>query len=258
MNSFKLAIHAASVSAVLLALAACEGTQPTAAPGKVPAANKDVLFSETFSDSGLFTISKNPLGGYDYSIEARIGSTAERMIGTTVEQSSLAEIYRTLHEGKGEVPAVVGEASAWLESRPAPVSDKPAFNPAQVALEKGASESAFKTGYCRSFGDGIYTWKSMSCIWKASANQAVTPGVLGDNFANDRVYAWNNSGYTATMSLYKSDWSGKANTWMPTLKPYWVTWFSWGGTYTNANAVIQLPYQTYGEVGLSNHSRYLK
>ena len=260
MNSSKLAIQAAGISALVFALAACDGTQATAAPEKAPEVNHGVVFSETFSDSGLFTINKNDLGGYDFSIDARIGSKAEAMMAATANQSSLAEIYRTIHEGKSEVPAVVSEASNWLESRPAPVSEKPDLNPAPaaLALEKGASKSAFYDGYCKNFYDGIYVWRSMSCVWLQKANQTYTGGVLGDNFANDRVYAWNSTPYTATMQLWNANLTSQPNTWSPTLQPYWVTWFTWGGTYSNAKAYIKLPTGRTGEIGVSNHSRYVK
>ncbi|HKP95050.1 MAG TPA: hypothetical protein VJ385_04760 [Fibrobacteria bacterium] len=37
-----------------------------------------------------------------------------------------------------------------------------------------------------------------------------------------RSYGWNNTTWTATMSL-------SASAWKPTIPPYWVTWIQWGG-----------------------------
>lgn len=256
MISFKLGMQAASLSALVFALAACDSNQTPALSGESPEIDPGVVYSEAFADSGIFTITKNSLGGYNYSVEARIGSEAEARLVAGANKPTLAEVYQSIHEGKTETPAVVSEVSHWLESQAPSGSEKRNESLAPPALEKAASQSDFTNGYCKSFIDGSYYWKSMSCIWKPGNNQTTSGGVNGDNVANDRVYAWNNTAYPAKLRLWNTNFTGYANPWNPTLNPYWVTWFSWGGTYSNANAVISLPGGIFGEIALSNHARY--
>lgn len=255
MNSFKLALRAAGLPALMLAFAGCDSTQPTATNGESPESKAGVVYSEAFADSGLFTISKNPLGGYNYNVQARIGSKAEAMMAASVNEPTLAGVYQSLHEGKTETPAIVGEVSDWLKNQPSSILEKERAIPGPMALEKAASQSAFTNGYCIDFYEGIYRWRPMSCVWKAANNQTTSGGVYGNNVSNDRVYAWNNTAYLATLRLWNTNFTGYANAWAPTLNPYWVTWFTWGGTYTNANAVISLPSGLFGEIALSNHAR---
>jgi hypothetical protein len=259
MNSFKTAIRAAGLPALVLAFAGCEGTQPTATKGESPESGRlGVVYSEAFADSGLFTITENPLGGYNYNVEARIGSKAEKMMAASAAQPTLAGVYQAIHEGKTETPAIVSEVSDWLESQRPSGSSQERETPAPMALEKAASQSDFVNGYCRSFDDGIYVWKSITCYWKPGNNQMTTDKVNGNNVANDRVYAWNANAYPAVLELWNTNRTARLTTATGTLKPYWVTWFSWGGSYWNANVVIKLPSGIFGELGLSNHARFLR
>jgi hypothetical protein len=71
--------------------------------------------------------------------------------------------------------------------------------------------------------------------------------------STDRVYAWNATPYTATLSLWNAGHASQPNTARLTLQPYWVTWFQWYGTYSNAYAYMELPAGKTGELGLVNH-----
>lgn len=256
MNSFKFAIRAAGIPALMFALTACDGTPTTTTTNESSDLRSGVVYSEAFADSGRFTITKTALGEYNYNVEARIGSKAEAMMTASATEPTLAGVYQALHEGKTETPAIVSEVSGVLESRKPAVWENDRVAPAPLALSKAASESAFKTGYCKDIPDGPYVWKVVTCVWKPGNNQTTTGGVYGNGFVNDRVYAWNNTAYLAKLKLWNTNFTGSPNTWNPSLNPYWVTWFQWGGTYSNANAVISLPSGYFGEIGLSVHSVY--
>jgi hypothetical protein len=258
MISIQSVFKTTSLSAIVLAFVACESTQTTGTIAESPLSKVDgAVFTENFADEGLFTIEKNPDGGYNYSVGARIGSEAENRMTGSIDVATLEEIYLQIHGGKATIPAIVTEASKWLKSRPTSGIEK--GSPISEPLAKTATESAFKTGYCRNFTEGAYyVWKPTSCIWHPNRNLMGTSGVNSYHDANDRVWVWNATAYTGQLSLWNTNNTAKASTWMPTIKPYWVTWFSWGGTYQNANARLQLPGTFGGELGLSNSTRYLK
>lgn len=258
MNSFKTALQAAGVSAMVFALVACEGNPTTETTVQSPEIKGGTVFSESFADAGMFTIEKNPEGGYNYSVSAQIGSDAEKRMNSSIDVPTLAGVYQQINAGKSETPAIVSEVSDWLESRPSSGLEKAMPTVSPLPLEKAAAQSDFVNGYCRNIYDGSYVWRYTTCDWKPNANYMGTSGVNGDNWANDRVYAWNATPYTATMSLWNSANTAQISTWRPTLQPYWVTWFSWGGTYSNARAAIKLTGTFGGELGLSNHARYAR
>ena len=259
MNSFKSALRTAGLSAMVFTLVACENTPTTETSVEKPALKEGVVFSEAFADAGLFTIEKSTEGGYNYSVSARIGSEAEKRMAASIEQPSLAEVYREIHAGKSETPAVVSEVSQWLKSRPSSGVEKVSPAQAPLALGKTAAESDFRNGYCKNFGEGLYyVWKPMSCIWKANSNYMGTGGVNSYFDANDRVWFWNATPHHATLELWNTAHTAKVSTWVPYQTPYTVSWFSWGGTYTNARATMKLPGTFGGELGISNSSRYYK
>ena len=252
MMSLNRFAQAGCLASYLLLLSACNSpdTSVTAAQdpnqgGKEP----EIVFSETFSDSGRFTITKDPELGLAYNVQARIGSDAEKLLEISSTQTTMAEVYRTLHGGQGELPAVVIDVSAKLESqRSATVRPE---RPAQGAgaLGKASSFSDFSNTYCKDIREGSYIWKFEGCFWGANEHYYLTPWVD----PGDRVYAWNVSPYTATMSLWNQGLATQPNTWRPTLQPYWVTWFQWGGTYSYAYAKMELPAGRTGELGLVVH-----
>jgi hypothetical protein len=257
MNWFKSAIQTASLTAVVFALVACEDSQTTVTSEETPMNKGGVVFSEAFADAGLFTVVKSPEGEYSYSVGARIGSEAEKQLAASVDLPTLAGVYQQIHGEKSEIPAIVSEVSKLLETQAASGTDK--IRATSVALAKAATESGFKTGYCRDFSEGLhYTWKPQTCIWKANSNYMGTPGVNSYSDVNDRVWVWNATPYTAALALWNTGFTAKASTWQPSIQPNWVTWFSWGGTYSNANATVKLPGTYGGELGLSNSSRYYK
>lgn len=257
MNSFKSVLQTAGLSAMVFTLVACESTPMTETTGASPKIKEGVLFSETFADAGLFSIEKNPEGGYNYSVSARIGSEAEKRMAASIDVPTLAGVYQQINAGKSEIPAVVSEVSKWLESRPSSGMEK--IRPAPAPLEKAAAESDFRNGYCKNFGEGLnYVWKPMSCMWKANSNYMGTPGVNSYFDANDRVWVWNATPYNAALTLWNTAFTAKASTWQPSQTPYTVAWFSWGGTYSNANATVKLPGTFGGELGLSNSSRFFR
>lgn len=260
MNSFKSALQIGGLSAMVFALVACEGTQPTATTGESPEIKKGALFTESFSDAGQFILEKSADGGYNFGVSARIGSEAEKLVNATMDVPSLVGVYKQIHEGKSEIPAVVSEASKWLESRPSSGVEKLLPAPAPLApLAKTAAESDFRNGYCRDFIEGNnYVWKPLTCVWRANSNYMGTSGVSSYFDANDRVWYWNATQWTAASALWNTAFTALVSTWKPSVSPYTVMWIQWGGTYSNANATIKLPGTFGGELGLSNSSRYYR
>lgn len=250
MMTINRAVQGGCLAGYLLLISACNNTDSSATAVQDPGQGNgvEILYSESFSDSGRFTISKDPKGGVTYNVQARIGSEAEKLLGSSSAQPTLVEVYRILHGGQDEIPAIVTEVSAQLAARTPdqPLNDQHAA--ASKALGKGASLDAFASGYCRDIRENGYIWKWEGCFWMPSENYLRTPWMD----PGDRVYAWNSTPYTATMSIWNHG-GGQPNTWRPTLQPYWVTWFSWGGNYSNAYVNINLPTGQKGELGLVVH-----
>jgi hypothetical protein len=249
MKTINRAVQAGCFAGSLL-IGACNhsDTSPTAVQNPDQSGNEtEILFSETFSDSGRFTIIKDPKSGITYKVEARMGSEAEKLLATSSAQPTLTEVYRSLHGGQGDVPAIVAEVSAQLGI--------PVYNPTEndrhastpAALGKGAAYADFANTYCKDITEVNYIWRWETCKWGPSARILST----SRTDPSDRVYAWNVTPYTATLSIFVG--STIPNTWRPTLQPYWVTWFQWGGTYSNAYTVMELPPPHTGEMGLSVH-----
>lgn len=257
MHTFKSALQTAGLSAMVFAFVACEESPTTGPSGVSPITQEGAVFSESFADAGQFILEKNPEGGYNFGVSARIGSEAEKRLSASMDEPTLAGLYQRINAGKAEIPAFVSEASKWMASQHSSGAEKP--QPAAAPLAKAASESAFKNGFCKEMGEGInYVWKPMTCIWRANSNYMGTPGVNSFFDANDRVWVWNNTPYTAQTALWNTAFTAKASTWMPTLNPYTVMGFQWGGTYSNANATVKLPGTFGGELGLSNSSRFYR
>jgi hypothetical protein len=247
-------LPSAAGAALLLALAACQGPDtPVSNPEGQAAApeNEKVLFSENFSDAGSFQIMADPSGGFNSIVQAGIGSEAERLLVASSAQPTLAEVYRSLHGGANEVPAVVAQASEHFEARK-PSSRE--ISPSAVPLAKAVSQSGFQTSLCRNFLDGSWKWNVSDCVWDGNRNFLRVEGVNSDGYYPDRVYAWNKTAWTGTMSLASgSPFYPSPNPWKPTIAPYGVGWIQWGGTYSNAVAMIALPSGKYGELGLTDH-----
>lgn len=243
-------------ASILLALAACEGPDTATSAAAKPEAESTggkIVYSETFSDSGLFQVMSDPSGEVTFAIKARIGSRAEELMNASASEPTLADVYRSLHGGSGAIPAEVASASAQLaDSRPAQPA-LPETAPAAIPLAKTASESAFKSNYCIDIRELSYVWRWQTCDWAASVNYISTPFVDAGYWGSDRVYAWNNTAYTAKLQLWNTYKTAHPNSWTPSLQPYWVTWFQWGGNYSFAIADMTLPAGRYGELGLSTH-----
>lgn len=247
-------LSATAGTALLLALAACQGPEtPVSAPDGHPAASEHetILFSEPFSDAGTFQILAEPSGGYSAIVQAGIGTQAEQLLVASSVQPTLADVYRSLHGGAEEVPAVVARASAYSAGRePAARGDSPGAEP----LGKAASQSAFQSTLCRNFLEGSWKWNVSKCVWDGSRNFLRVEGVNSDGYYPDRVYVWNKTAWTATMSLASgSPFYPSPNPWKPTVGPNYVGWIQWGGTYSGAVAMIALPSGRSGELGLTDH-----
>jgi hypothetical protein len=238
---------------IMFALAACQGPDtPVSAPDKPAAApeNGTVLFSENFSDAGSFQIVADPSGGFNSIVQAGIGSEAERLLAASSAQPTLAGVYRSLHGGVDEVPAAVAQASEHLEGRNP--SDRGASP--SIPLVKASSKSAFQSTLCHDFVEGSWKWVLSRYVWDGSRNFIRVEGVNSDGYYPDRVYAWNSTAWTATMSLASgSPFYPSPNSWKPTIAPYGVGWIQWGGTYSGAVAMMALPSGKYGELGLTDH-----
>lgn len=256
MISMKRTAQAGCIASYALLMAACNSNDASVTAVQTPRSSveaAELLYSETFADSGKFSITKDAEGRFAYNVQARIGSDAEKRLAASSTQLTLADVYRALHDGRAEVPAVVAEVSEKLGTRQptAANGDRPAA--AAQALGKSASLNSFSTAYCRDIREGSYTWKWVGCFWLANDHYILTPWVTSEPGSTDRVYAWNNTPYTATLSLWNQAHTSQPNTWRPTLKPYWVTWFQWGGTYSNAYAYMELPAGKKGELGIVDH-----
>ena len=241
-------------AALLTVLAACQGPDNTvSAPDVQPAApeNGKVLFSETFSDAGSFQVLADPSGGYNSIVQAGIGSEAERLLVASSAQPTLADVYRSLHGGRDEVPSVVAQASAHFEAKTPTARET---SRAVVPLAKSSSKSAFLSTLCRDFVEGSLKWKVWDCVWDGGRSFIRVEDVYSDGSNIDRVYAWNKTPWTATMSLASgSPFIPSPNAWRPTIAPYGVGWIQWGGTYSAAVAMIALPSNNTGELGLTDH-----
>jgi hypothetical protein len=255
MFSLKQILPWIGSASMAFTLAACGGSEtPVSATSDAPAEKETLYFSETFSDSGVFEIHQVASGIFSYSIQARIGSLAENRMNSVGKETTLAEIYRALKGKDGVIPAAVEKASERLKVQQADRIPLPA-QAEQTPLAKAASQSDFKTNYCKDIRENSWVWHWQSCDWTPSSNSIWTPFV--DARADgtiDRVYAYNVTPYTATLELWDT-WETKlVSTWKPTLKPYWVTWFQWGGRYSFAIAKMILPAGKVGELGLSTHT----
>jgi hypothetical protein len=256
MHIINRSAQAGCFASFLLAINACNAPDSPAQAVQDPiqaGKEAEVLFSESFADSGRFTITRDASGGINYDVQARIGSNAERLMAASSTRPTLAEVYQALHEGQGNVPAVVAEASSRLGSREPAAIDAVRPDRAESALPKAASLNDFSAGYCRDIRESYYIWKWQGCFWLENTNSINTPWVNSNGSNPDRVYAWNVTPYTATLSLWNSAGTSQPNTWRPTLQPYWVTWFAWGGTYSNARAYMNLPAGKTGELGIVAH-----
>jgi hypothetical protein len=256
MNIIKQAAQTGCIAAYLLVMNACNSTEAPSVDAPLigkDGENAEILFTESFSGSGEITIVKDDQGNFGYGIQAPIGSDAAKLMESTAPRLSLADVYSTLNGGKASIPAIVSEASEKLGDRlPAGPHEDPIV-PALRALPKGASLSAFSTGYCRDIYELSFIWKWQGCFWLQSDVAIMTPWVDSDGWTPNRVYAWNATPYTATLKLWKNDGSGLANSWQPTQSPYTVSWFQWGGTYSQANAWMYLPAGKRGELGMVTH-----
>lgn len=257
MSFIKRAAQAGCFASFLIGINACNAPDsPTQAVRNSPQVGEDadILYSENFADSGRFAITKDASGSINYNVQARIGSDAEKLMASSATRSTLVEVYRALHEDQGNVPAIVSEVSALLGSREPAANGAAHPAPEARALPKSASLNDFSTGYCRDIHEGSYVWKWLGCFWLESSNNIGTPWVSSDGSSPaDRVYAWNVTPYTATLSLWNTAGTSQISTWHPTLQPYWVTWFQWGGTYSNAYAYMYLPAGKSGELGIVDH-----
>jgi hypothetical protein len=243
---------------LVLAFTACQDPFPAPSSTEIlknEAGGPTILYSGVFSDSGTLTIVSEPSGQIDYAVQARIGSKAQQLMDLNSTQPTLADLYRSLHEGTTEVPDIVEMSSQRIEAQKAVPGQVSRVSPAARPLVKTASESAFKTGYCRDFVESSVLWVLSECRWTASANHLVAYYLWSDGVHPDRVYAWNNSPWTATLSLINASYytDPAAYNWKPTLQPYWVTWFQWGGSYNKAQPKITLPTGKSGELGLTVH-----
>lgn len=254
MISLAPRLPSATGAALLLALAACQGPDtPVSAPEGHAAApeNGTVLFSENFSDAGSFQVLADPSGGYNSIVQAGIGSEAERLLMASSAQPTLADVYRSLHGGRDEVPAAVAKASEHFQARTSTAREA---TPRVAPLAKSSSQSALLSTLCRDFVEGSLKWKVWDCVWDGGRSFIRVEDVYSDGSYIDRVYAWNKTPWTATMSLASgSPFIPSPNAWRPTIAPYGVGWIQWGGTYSAAVAMIGLPSGKTGELGLTDH-----
>jgi len=241
----KYGAHAAAAGFCALLMAGCGSADPsdTAPAAQDPAGvatAPTIVFSESFADAGVFAIMQDADGRYGFSVQARIGSDAERVMGESSGRPTLAEVYRDIHgtEAMAPVPAIVEKVSEQLRIR-TEVGDQ---------AVRTLAKSDFSSAYCRDIREGGFIWRWRTCNWTGTLK------VLTSTYANpgDRVYAWNNSPYTANLSLWNSDFTS-ASSWRPSLPPYTVSWFIWGGSYYHAT-VIMGKEDYAGEMGLSIHA----
>lgn len=232
----------------------CQKDEALVSPSTpVESESNTILFSENFSDYGLIQIHKDESGVLLFSLKAKIGSEAEKRMAAVSAEPSLVDIYRALMPDRKSVPAAIVSASEYLIQQQANHPGLPSQNKERV-LPKGASESAFRTNYCRDIREYPWEWRWQTCDWTANSNSIWTPFVDASGGIMDRVYAYNPTPYTATLTLWNLERNALASSWRPTLQPYWVTWFQWGGSYRFAIAEMTLPSRKFGEMGLSTHT----
>ena len=235
---------------LLLALSGCVGPESsTSAPSgeMLQAESGLVLFSEEFSDAGKIQIVSDGSGNLGSAFQARIGSEAEKLLTNSLAQPTLAKVYQELKGGTAEVPEAVARASDQIElqKQTSPSEDYTPRTPVPLA-KTATSEADFTNRFCRDFREAPITWKKAYCWWVAG---------YGLNFviasSGDRVYAYNHSPSIAKLKLV-AEYTGETHPWQPTLQPYWVTWFNWGGSFVRAKAYMVLN-SGVGELGMTSH-----
>lgn len=226
--------------------AGCGEVSNPGAPTDSAPSSAAVMVSEAFADEGWLEVAADDSYALGVSVQARVGSSAERLLRAADQASSLEQLWLGLHEGATEAPPRIRELSqALVEQRRATAAQRAATLPTpsaalaaaavvddDVEVVQGAvtSESSFNSKVCKDFSSTTRLWKARSCFWHSQYWVVNTPWEMsGNNTVIDRSYGWNHSPYTAERML-------SASTWQPTLNPYTWGWVEWGGNYTGARA----------------------
>lgn len=256
MSALARLVSASAIVACLLSVNACNDAETITANSVQPSGENqapDLLYSEAFSGSGEFAIVRDAEGNYGYRVQAPIGSEAAKRMESASSQLSVIDVYRSLYPGNAPVPAIVNEVSEKMGSGLISENSNGSNHPPVEMLPKAASFSDFSTRYCRSITEGEYIWKFVGCFWLENDTRILTPWVDSDGFNPNRVYAWNATPHSAQLTLWNSEMTRLISSWKPMQSPFTVSWFQWGGTYSQAKAQMQLPTGKRGELGIVTH-----
>lgn len=251
-------ISAMACLGVTLFLVGCqESPSPTAmaATDEVPVASADgmtPLFTDTFSDGGTLRVVTDASNAIHFTVQAPIGSDAEKLMTKGSQQSTLVEVYLTLHPDAKAAPVElerISERMATLKKQAALSAEAETSQSLAKSAQSAATNTlnGFLNSYCVEFHEQNFIYSPQNCAWGGSTASVMTSKVLNSTgYFIDRSYGWNRTQWTATMAH-------SVNTWKPTIPPYSVMWVEWGGVYSGAAAKLSLPAGKTGELGITAH-----
>lgn len=208
-----------------------------------------VMFSEPFADEGWLEVAADDRYAMGVAVQARIGSSAERLLSGASDATTLEQLWVRLHGGEAEAPPRVRELSAALlaqrlahAGQPVPLAqpepspaDLPAPEIEAVHSAITASEYDFNVKVCHDYREGNIYYDAAACQWNNQLWVLNTPYQMSNNgILADRSWGWNRSPYPGNRQL-------SASSWQPAINPYTFSWVQWGGNYTGARARLFIP-----------------
>lgn len=247
----------AVVEVVLLGtLVACGGNGADEASSLQAPAESPRLFTDP-STSGPRLDVFDVDGSIAISVGGPIGTEGEVLPRLSYD-SSLVELYRSLHPEELEVPSdlealdelVAPMLTALAESVRAEAP--PAASGDVVRVVK--SQSTFNSTVCKTFTEGSSRYTPVKCNWAANVNFVTASGDQSVQ-AGDRVYGWNGVNSEAQIKFFPC-LEGCNPSGTITLPPFWWTWASMssGGPYAADLHPMTWVQNPGGERGATHHS----
>jgi hypothetical protein len=257
-----------AITGLASALVGC-GTEQGGVEGADFPARADVstlLLSETFGDEGLIEVAADEQGNIGVSAQAKIGSSAERMLREADGALTIKELYAQLKGNQADMPDRVLSVSDAREQQRLIVAAKGIAKPERVNAEQPAAapaagddidvvqsavtEDSFYATVCKSFTAPPRRFIKNFCDWRVGWSVRTGFTVDGAGAMLDRSYGWNHSSRRGWRQL-------TASTWQPKVEAFSYSWVEWGGTYTNAQAgMFVMPTEipiTTPELGVTHH-----
>jgi hypothetical protein len=247
-----------------LVMVGCGGPDETKDGEPVSDQGAALVFANDFADGGTLRVFEDSQKKLGIAVAAPIGSEAEQLLRESISAVTLEDIYLALHAKASNVPSDVRHWSGLIEAqkleqtqRRDELSDARAAEPVPPVIMPidsiDKSESAFRSGYCRNFGDFGTVYVPIECNWYPNTWLRTTPKILSSNGGSfiDRSYGWNATQWRSWMAAL-----GSGNSWTPWVQPFTVIWVQWGGVYTGASVWLSIENghgDAAGEMGLTIH-----